>query len=225
MFFKKRIKEKEYIPSPRSDYSFTMDYINFTLEFEKSAKDKIDMIEFFMEMIRKDIQYDLMSKFIYNKMDNIEISHPFPIDYFIDTSDFQNKAILVREDKVVDLSKDTVILLPWDRYAFSVIIKSMLNNGFIYSKTNHRGYYFSDIDLCYVYNGNHSIATGIIKREGQIKVKEYDIKNLFKDLITDGLHWYINGEKQINEVFDFRIAILYEIAKIKYNLTNNSLKL
>lgn len=219
--FKKKPEEKELKISPKNEFEFTMDYVEFTLQFEKTIEDKINMIDFFMEMIRKDIQYDLMSKFLYNSMDGIEIDHPFPIEYFIDAPDVKNSAILIRKDKVIDLSKNTVILLPWDRYAFSGILKSINENGFKYIKSNHRGYFYSDVDICYVYNGNHSIATGIIKRQGQIKVKEYDIKGLFKDLATDGLSWYINGEKHETKVFDFRIAILYEIAKIKYNLTKN----
>ncbi|SHH59675.1 hypothetical protein SAMN02745180_00570 [Sporanaerobacter acetigenes DSM 13106] len=223
LLFKKKNKSKTGNSDIAFGFKFAMDYIETVLEYEKTLEDKINMIDFFMEVTRRDIQYDLLSKFLYSEMDDIKIDFPFAMDYFISNSDFPNKAVLIRKDKTVDLSQDTIILLPWDRYAFSYTVKSILQNGFKYIKSNHRGYYFSDIDLCYVYNGNHSIATGIIKKTGQIRVKEYDIKNLFKDLTTDGLNWYINGEKQLIKVFDFRISILYELAKTKYNLTNNSL--
>lgn len=219
MFFKSKNKDKAINVNRAFSYDFAMSYVKDILKYEESLKDKLNIIEFFMEVTRKDIQFDLLSKFLYSKMDDIEISFPFPMNYFSSDSDITNRAVLIREDKAIDLSRDTVILLPWDRYKFSNTIKSISENGFKYIKSNHRGYYFRDLDLCYVNNGNHSIATGIIKKTGQIKVREYDIKNLFKELTTDGSNWYINGEKQLNKVFDFRIAILYELARIKYSFT------
>lgn len=226
MFFKKYLNKKEankakegdYRSCPISEYSFTIDYINFALDLEKSLKDKINMINFFMEVIRKDIQYDLMSKFLYSEMEGIDIDAPFPISLLSKDSNSKDKAILTRENRIIDLSKDSIILLPWDRFRFSNTVKSIYENGFEYMEHNHKAYYYSDIDLCYVYSGNHSITTGIIKKEGIIKAEEYDIKRLFNVLTTDGLNWYIDGEKPIKEVFDFRIAILYDLAKIKYNL-------
>ncbi|WP_406242037.1 DUF6710 family protein [Tissierella carlieri] len=222
MFFRKRNKEivKDSEISFGFGFNFALDYIHTVLEYEKSLEDKINMIDFFMEITRKDIQYDLLSKFLYSEVEDVKMRFPFPIIYFMTDSDIPNKAKLIRNDKIIDLSKDAIVFLPWNRYSFSNTVQSISKNGFKYIKSNHRGYYFSDIELCYVYNGNHSIATGIIKKTGQIKVKEYDIRNLFKDLTTDGSNWYINGEKQIIKVFDFRIAILYELAKIKYNFQN-----
>lgn len=219
----KKAKEVNHRPCPIGEYSFAMDYVNFVLDLEKSLEDKINMINFFMEVIRKDIQYDLMSKFLYSEMEGIYIDAPFPLNLMSKDLDEPDKMILIRKDKIIDLSKDTIILLPWDRFRFSNTVRSIYKNGFKYMEHNHKAFYYSDIDLCYVHSGNHSITTGIIKREGTIKAEEYDIKRLFSVLTTDGLNWYINGEKQLNRVFDFRIAILYELAKIKYNLTNSSL--
>ncbi|MGJ0847794.1 DUF6710 family protein [Tissierella praeacuta] len=214
----KKAKETNHRPSPISEYSFTIDYVNFVLKLEKSLEDKINMLDFFMEMIRKDIQYDLMSKFLYSEMDDVFIDAPIPITLMSRDPKEKDKAMLVRKDKIIDLSKDSIILLPWDRFRFSNTVKSIYKDKFVYMESNHKAYYYSDIDLCYVHSGNHSITTGIIKREGIIKAEEYDIKNLFKILTTDGLNWYLNGENYTIEVFDFRIAILYELAKIKHFL-------
>ncbi len=218
LFFRKRNKKVADFSEIPFGYGFALDYIHTVLKYEESLEDQANMIDFFMEITRKDIQYDLLSKFLYSEIDDIETHFPFPWVYFMENSDIPNKAKLVRDDKLIDLSKDPVVLLPWDRYAFSPVIKSIVGTGFKYIKSNHKGYYFSDIELCYISNGNHSIATGIIKKMGEIQVKEYDIKNLFKDLTTDGLYWYINGEKQLKKIFDFRLALLYELAKLKYNL-------
>lgn len=226
LFLNKR-KEKELekvnsVPCPKSEYSFVMEHVNFTLGLEESLEDKINMVNFFMEIIRKDIQYDLMSKFLYSEMDGIYIDVPFPLTLMSKDVNATDKAILINGEKEIDLSRDTVILLPWDRHAFSYTVKSICKNGFKYIRSNHKAYYYSDIDLAYVYRGNHSIATGAIKRTGKIKAMEYDIKNLFKILTTDGRYWYVNGEKHLTEVFDFRIAALYEMAKLKHVLQNNN---
>lgn len=227
MFFrnflnKKKRKETEIITSFKMEFNFAVDYVNFVLEMEKSLEDKINMIDFFMEVVRKDIQYDLMSKFLYSEMDRIFIDAPIPISLMSKDPNEKDKAILVREDKIINLSKDSIVLLPWDRFRFSNTVRSIYKSGFKYMKNNHKAYFYSDIDLCYVHSGNHSVTTGIIKREGTIIAEEYNIKNLFKCLTTDGLKWYLNREKY-TEVFDFRIAILYELAKIKYNLQKSNL--
>lgn len=215
-------KESYYNPCPKIEYSFAMDYINYTLELEKNLEDKINMIKFIMGVVKNDIQYDLISKFLYSDMEEIKITAPIPISLMSKNLHDHDKMILISSDKMVDLSKDTIILLPWDRFRFPDTVRSIYKDEFVYIESNHKAYYYSDIDLCYVHNGNHSITTGIIKKEGIIKADEYDIKGLFKNLTTDGASWYINNDKEpLKEVFDFRIAILYELARIRYNLTNS----
>lgn len=228
MFFKrfsskeKRKKEEEvHYTCPMSEYLFTMKYVDFVLEIEEIIEDKINMLDFIMGVVRKDIQYDLMSKFLYSNMEGIYIDSPFPLSLTSKNINEPDKIILVNENKEVDLSKDTIILLPWERTRFLDTVKYVYKDKFRYIKDNHKAHYYSDIDLCYVHSGNHSITTGIIKGKGIIKAEEYDIKNMFSILTTDGLNWYLNGEKHTIEVFDFRVAILYEIAKIKYSLTNS----
>ena len=45
------------------------------------------------------------------------------------------------------------------------------------------------------------------------------MNRIFEHIRTDGLHWYsTHNNIQLGEVYDFRVAIIYEIAKIKYNL-------
>lgn len=117
------------------------------------------------------------------------------------------------------------MVLPWNRDRLRNSVKNIHINNFEYHSNNHLAYYFSYIDICHVYNGNHSISAGIGHEKGIIKAKEYDIRDSFNHIYTDGEQWFnIHTKEPIEEVFDFMIAILYELAKIKYNLESEMKK-
>ncbi|WP_423055302.1 DUF6710 family protein [Zhaonella formicivorans] len=80
-------------------------------------------------------------------------------------------------------------------------------------------YYFSYVDICYVCNGNHSVASGIVYKKGHIEAKVYDITRLFEHVYTDGLYWYNSHNNDIlDDLFDFRVGVIYEVSKLKYGV-------
>ena len=82
-------------------------------------------------------------------------------------------------------------------------------------------YYYKELNICQVMNGNHSIAAGIYTEKGTVLAKIVDMKPLFENLKTDGAYYYsIHNNTIIEEVQDFRIAVIFEIAKMKYKLEN-----
>ena len=86
---------------------------------------------------------------------------------------------------------------------------------------NHIVYYYKELNICQVMNGNHSIAAGIYTEKGTVLAKIVDMKPLFENLKTDGAYYYsIHNNTIIEEVQDFRIAVIFEIAKMKYKLEN-----
>ncbi|WP_394899152.1 DUF6710 family protein [Clostridium paraputrificum] len=118
-----------------------------------------------------------------------------------------------------------MILVPYniDRKKNSIINLSKLD--FEYDSINHIGIYYTFVDICYVYNGIHSTSSGIeLKKEGNISVKDVvKIEELFDYVYTDGEKWYdINLGEEIDIVIDCRLAILYEVAKIKYEIIKKS---
>lgn len=72
------------------------------------------------------------------------------------------------------------------------------------------------------------IASGIIQKTGSIEADVYDITEIFNHVKTDGEYWLnvhtnerlkdFNGYKK---VFDFRIAVLFELARMKFQLANS----
>lgn len=77
-----------------------------------------------------------------------------------------------------------------------------------------------DLDVCYVHNGNHSCGAGIGWQQGKIIANVVDMTPVFDCIDTDGVEWIqIYGNEEYNmEVFDFRIAILYKVIKMKKEL-------
>lgn len=95
------------------------------------------------------------------------------------------------------------------------------NNIFKYMEDNHMGKYYEIVDITYIYNGIHSISSGIeLNKDSDITVKEVvNVSELFPHIYTDGVEWInSHNNKPIYKVIDFRIAILFELARLKYNI-------
>ncbi|CAK7051902.1 DUF6710 family protein [Tissierella carlieri] len=202
------------------EFDNTMDFVQDILEYEHNIEDQIIIIDFISNLVKEDLKTDLLTTIIYSEQHfERNINFPFPYEYY---DKLGNRLTIKPEREVmrdVDLSKDCVLVVSWNRERLRNSIKNIYKNEFEYHDWNHLAFYFTHIDVCYAYNGTHSISSGIGHKKGFIKAKEYDISNLFDHLYTDGVSWHsVHDKTKLGDIFDFRIAILYELAKIKYNL-------
>lgn len=209
----------------RTEFEYSMDFVRGTLEHEKEEQDKIIILDFMLDVIRNDLQYDVLTTILYSsECFSREINFLFPIYYYDELGNKFNTYPNEKTYRNVDLSKDCILVIPWDRERLRNSIKNIFRNEFEYHDSNHLSYYFTHIDICHAYNGLHSISAGVGHKKGFIKAVECDISKLFNHIYTDGESWYnCHNNDKLDDVFDFRVAILYELAKIKYNLTNYSL--
>jgi hypothetical protein len=217
MFYKKRRKKPEICPS--QEFNHAVGFARDVIESEQSDKDKIIILDFMMDVIREDLKTDLLSHIFYNEAHFDEEFHcPLPVFYL----DAEGQECLIPKlgKTTIDLSETCVLVLPWDRERIKNQVKNIYHNDFIYHPSNHKGYYFPYLGLCHVYNGRHSISAGIIhKKKGTFEVVAYDITAAFPHLHTDGCNWFnSHNNKKRYELTDFRIGILYELSKMKYNL-------
>ena len=221
LFFKSKGKEGEI--SPRSEFIYSMDFVRQTLEYEKEKKDQIIILNYMLDVVRNDLKYDLLTTILYSsEYFTKEISLPFPSYYYDEQGNEVETDSNYGQEKDVDLSENCVLVLPWNRDRLRNSIKNIYKNEFKYHSSNHLAYYYTHVDICYAYNGLHSISSGIGHKKGFIKASERDVSRLFNHVHTDGLYWFnAHNNEKIGEVFDFRIAILYELAKIKYKLENS----
>lgn len=223
--FKRFFKKKDRFgtsskASPTCEFNFAMEFARDMLELESKKEDQIIILDFMLDVVREDLKTDLLSTIFYSK-EHFEkwLLPPFPCNYYNESG---NELEFCPDDKKirrVDLSKDCVLVLPWHRNRMISSIKKVFLNGFKFHKENHLAYYFSHVGFCYAYNGNHSIASGIVHKKGYIKAKVCDVSKLFKHVYTDGKAWYNSHDKsKLTDVFDFRVGIIYELAKLKYRI-------
>lgn len=214
--FKKKKQDKSL---PSREFNVVISFVANIIKDVSIISDKVDLIDFAMKSIKRDLQYDLLSDLLY-KYPNEAVD----IKRFIPTLvyDESNNLIECCDDepnKAIDLSTDCVIVVPWKPESLITSIKTILKEGFQYDCNNHVGYYFECLDMCYMESGNHHISVAIQNRTGELKVKRFYTQKYFEHLRTDGTYWYnTHTNMKIDEVYDFRIAILYELAKLKNKL-------
>lgn len=200
-----------------------MDFAHQTLKYESDKEDQLIILDFILDAIREDLKTSCLTSIFYNR-ENFEgiCTEPFPYNYYDESGNILTMPCDSEAKKVVDLAKDCVLVFPWHRDRLRSQIKNIGRNEFIYQDNNHFSYYYSYLKICYVWNGYHSISSGIVHKKGYIKSKEKDITPLFNHVYTDGLYWYnSHNNKKLFDLFDFRVGLIYEISKLKYRLENH----
>ncbi len=220
--FKKKSEKKGFTGNVNAahEFRYAMEFARQTLKEETRKEDKIIILDFMLDVIREDLKNDLLSVIFYSE-ENFKkrIGFPFPTCFY---DEFGSEHELLSPEKKlvkVDLAKDCVLVLPWNRKRLRDSIKNIFASEFKFDETNHKAYYFSPVNICYIYNGNHSVASGIVYKKGYVMAEECDLSRLFDHVYTDGLYWYNSHNNQaINNLFDFRIGIIYELTREKYKL-------
>lgn len=211
-----KITELNSYPSGTREFGFTMEFIKEALKHEKTKHDKTIILDFVISIVKQDLQSDMLTKILYNEK-HFEINNTplFPRKYYDEGGGCYRLEEDINIMKKVDLSKDCVVVLPWDRNRMKYSIKRIYQEGFKFHPSNHFATYFSYVGICYVTNGYHSITSGIGYKQGYIEATVCDIEPLFKHIYTDGANWYNQHNKKIlDPLFDFRVGIVFELVKL-----------
>ena len=90
---------------------------------------------------------------------------------------------------------------------------------FTFRKNSHFARYYKEIDVCYVWNGLHSVGMGVYRGEGELKANQVSLEKAFPHMDTAGENWInVHTGETLMKVHDFRIAILYELAKMSNSI-------
>ncbi|HBT48667.1 MAG TPA: hypothetical protein DEA61_02160 [Caldanaerobacter subterraneus] len=226
-FFRKKKRSFLERLDPAYEFKYALEFAQQVCEEEKTKEDQILILDYMLSVIREDLKYDVLTNIFYKEKwfdKGLRLPLPFPYYYYnkegikfsIYEADFKPKK--------VDLAKECVLVFPWHREKMRESIKNIGKNEFVFQRTNHKAFYFSPVNICFVYNGNHSIGAGIGFKKGYIEAAEYDVTKLFEHVYTDGLYWYNrhNNQKLEDDLLDFRIGIIYEISKIKHHIEKDA---
>ncbi len=182
----------------------------------RKPQEQVMFLEYIISSVLDEICAVTVNELVYKKGHRL-LNCPFPA-YCFDESG--NKHDLLRDEKVnVCLSDAKVYIRPWNTVKLIDSLVLLKDICFEYDEHNHESIYFSDINLCYVFNGNHSINAGRYFKKGEILSNKYDMKTLFYNCTTDGIEWYnAHTNQRIQRVDDFRFAVVFTLAKIRYNI-------
>ena len=119
----------------------------------------------------------------------------------------------------IDLSKDAILVCAWNKQRFEnalLTIGENVGNSFEFDEINHMATYIYPIGVTIVYNGNHSIVSGILKGEGTIQANQtYDLVPTYRYMYFDGVYFRRKDDGSIlHKVERFEIGALYEIGRI-----------
>lgn len=168
------------------------------------------------------LQKLLMQLFTGQKVDGIELLFFDLCQYY----KFENGTYAIRYTKTGDnknveisLKDDLVIPIAWNTSRFVdnlTRIGSDCENPFIFKSLNHMSMLFLPVGVTLVHNGNHSILSGIIKREGVIFPTEViDLSTLYESFMFDGTYYRdMKSKKIIRKVAFFELGVIYEIGRL-----------
>lgn len=215
--FKK--KPKQHITYSES-FRLVMECANNYME-NKSRDEQLILLDYIINSLKIDL-CATGTVFPWYNQPTEPFNPPFPSRVY---DEKENEIEIFGAKTEVSLESSSIYVRPWNNNrAFDSIIY-LSNKDFIYDKDNHGSYYYDDIDLCYVYNGNHSINAGRYYKKGKISSVTCNMVKLYEHCYTDGLNWYNAHTNQvIATVEDFRLAAIFEIAKKRYNLRNEDVE-
>ena len=176
-------------------------------------------LNYLIKSLLDDVCSSSLTESLFRKVNGV-LDFPFPFFYYDENG--VRYDIFEEKETIVDLSVQNIYVRPWNNSKLINNLMHIESKEFAYMPDNHKSFYYSDIDLCYVYNGNHSINAGRYFKKGVIRSKTLNTTKLYPHCKTDGVHWYnSHTNEKLFKTDDFRLAAVYSIAKMRYEIIQN----
>lgn len=132
---------------------------------------------------------------------------------------FFNNCIPLDKKVGISLKDNLVIPVAWDKDRFK---NTLINIGsdcgvpFEFQCTNHMSTLFLPVGVTILYNGNHSVLCGILKREGIIYPNQVvNLTSEYENIRFDGMYYRdIKSNKIIQKVNKFELGAIFEIGRL-----------
>lgn len=209
--FKKNIMNKIIY---QKSFDMLIDITNKYLTNKKNDE-KLLLLDYIITSLKVDIcSSGIILPFI--QQHTTPFNSPFPQKFIDENGNIKN---YIKGTVEVKLSDTDIYVCTWNNERTFNNLLHLSKNDFKYDKLNHYSIFYEDINLCYVFNGNHSINAGRYLKKGTITSQKADLTLLYPHCYTDGIKWYNSHTNEIlHNVEDFRLAALYEVAKKRYML-------
>lgn len=200
------------------NYKFVMKWANIWMEKYKENDQRIELLDYLISTLIEDL---CTSGVVYPLVH--DYASPFTMFFPLLCYDENGDECHVSTNRQIeiDLANTNVYVCPWDTKRIPANLFNLLSNPFEYHKDNQRSDFYTDINLCHVYNGNHSINIGRYLKKGKICSVICNTELLYPHCTTDGVHWYnAHTGQELDRVADFRIAAIYSLAQKRYKYKN-----
>ena len=189
---------------------------------ELTRKDQIMLLDYLIDSILNDACASAVARQIYAIPDEIkgQTKSPLPVTY---TDENGNTQFIVTGKKVsVDLSAARVYVRPWKYDLTPKKLRVKTRKDFERNLSFQNSYFFTDIKLCCVCEGNHGVNAGRYFKTGIITSTECDLTELYQNIDTDGYMWENKYTGKKEKMPDFRFAVIYELARVRHCIRNLS---
>lgn len=186
---------------------------------ERNADEGAIILDAMIRCVALDVQYGSISNLLYKGNYSSRDIVPFASNFTVTDECGCRVDTLTEYHTRIDLRGDCVFINPWEVSRFQNAILNIYQHLFKFDPLNHLAYYYSLMGVTYVCNGNHSITAGVLHQKGHIWAQVVATEALFPHLRCDAHHIYnVHTGKIVNEVDDFRLNLVFELAKIKNSL-------
>lgn len=195
-------------------YSILMKNADAMIE-GKSKEDQIFILTYIINVVIDDLCHSTASN-VLQKENAGSVMHFMPTSYY----NQQGESICIASGGKLDvnLSDANVYSYPYDKAKIVRSLFDLRDKPFVYDKNNHFADYYTDIDICHTHNGVHHIHMGKYYKKGIIKADVQRTELLYPHYTTDGQYWYETQTGNKTKVEDFRIAVLFSLAQMRYNI-------
>jgi len=212
-----RENQKNFLLPQTYSFGRVMQNVRGWVEFAQGdhpRRDAIPLLDFLIDTVKEDLRTSAAAELLYaadcDPRDWREALFPF-VGWLQD---------IPRE--VVPFAGNTVVSSIYDWVKISHSAYDIRNKGFHADWNYFSGVYYPELHLIGINNGlHHSCAAATFQENGEIELNVYSLKRLFPLVTTDGEFWYRREVPGTTlPVLDVRMAILFELARIKDNLEN-----
>lgn len=198
--FKKR--KKASAEDDREHFRTTFRIIKYMLE--GTIPTQVSVLNFAIDAIGRELEAETTARILH--------LHQIPDEHFWIPFAFSSEEI-----KEVPLKDYNVIARPWDIRKMAGASRSVFQDGFQQKLDSFNGTLYPELKLVVMENGRHHTAAALLKGTASADLTVVPLTSFFDQLTTDGAYWRFPGKEKLR-VGEYRIAVLYELARKKQEL-------